>query len=219
MARSIFRPMRPVNSLVTLLLFAVAVNISLWGQAPTAELDFNAVQASEPSVRFTGGSATVGGIGGPGTPIGLPISVAIIKRDLAKCKEGLGLVDVQLSNIGKTFLTLPWSPDGAHTVAPLANAELEISYNDLGVTVTSEDGKTILAIAILFGNPLVSGSQLTLAPGQSAVLHNIKMHSRQGDLCVEYLTVAVTLSANRAVKSEGGYSLISQEKWRVQSQR
>jgi hypothetical protein len=218
MVRSIFCHTHPVNRLVALLLLGLAANIGLSGQARIPELDFKTAQASEPALHFTGGNATVGSVGGTGRIVAQPISVAIFKRDLASCKEGQGLIDVQLSNIGNNSLTLPWSPDGTHVVVPQEGAEVEIRFDILHVAITSGKGSGAVATLALFGNPLISGSQVTLPPGQSVLLRNIGIQSHQGDICGENLIAMVTLFTDRAVKTDGGYSLVSRERWSVQSQ-
>jgi hypothetical protein len=218
MVRSIFCHTRPVNRLVALLLLALAANIGLSGQARIPELDFKTAQASEPALHFTGGNATVGSVGGTGRIVAQPISVAIIKHDLASRKEGQGLLDVQLSNIGNKPVTLPWSPDGTHVVVHQEDAGVEIRFDMLHVAIKSEKGPGAVATVALFGNPLISGSQVTLPPGQSALLRNIGIRSHQGDTCGENLTAMVTLFTDRAVKAGGGYSLVSRERWSVQSQ-
>jgi hypothetical protein len=218
MVRSIFCHTRPVNRLVALLLFALAANIGLSGQAPIPKLDFKTAQVSEPALHFIGGNGTVGSVGGTGRIVDQPISVAIIERDLASCKEGHGLLDVQLSNIGNSSLTLPWSPDGTHVVVSQDGAGVEIRFDILNVAITSGKGAGAVATVALFGNPLIPGSQVTLPPGHSALLRNISIQSHQGDICGENLIATVTLFTDRAVKADGGHSLVSRERWSVQSQ-
>jgi hypothetical protein len=219
MVRSIFRHIRPVSKLAAPLLLALAGSTGLSSQASIIELDLNSVKTSEPALRFVGGNVQAGGgVGGPGTKVADPISVEMVERDLAGCKKGEALVSIKLSNISQNSLTLPWSPDGARVVVPSGDDPgAEIHFDDLHISVKNSKETTAIGAVALFGNPLIPESRLTLPPGASTLVRNVRIRSRQGNLCGADLIASVTVSTHRARKSDGGYSLISHERWRLQS--
>jgi len=210
--------MQLVNNFVFMLVFVFATVMFATGADSTTEIDFRVVLVSAPAIKFLGGTGSAGGVGGPDTAVIEPITVAIVDLQLSDCDSAERYANVQLSNSGSSPIRLPWSPDGARVVVAQGTADDQIPFDTLHVTLRSKRKPTVSVTRTLFGSLFVPGSQAMLLPGHSVLLRNIDLQSAGGSLCGADVVAEVAFSTNRASKSAEGYSLISQEKWRVQSQ-
>ena len=219
MAPSISRPTPSASKYASVLLFVLAAFLFAAGTDPAPEIDFRVVPVSAPALKFTGGTGSAGGVGGPGTDVAQHvIAVTIIDPQSANCAKTERYANVQLSNVGSSSLLLPWNPDGARVVVGQEGSDQQIPFDSLRVTLRSKEKSDVFVTRVLFAGRSFVGSQVTLLPGHSVFLRNIALQSPSGSLCGADVIAEVALSTHRAVKSREGYSLISQEQWRAQSQ-
>ena len=203
-----------IRAISRLLCVPMAIALGAGASSPP-EIDFRTVESSEPAINFLGGTGSAGSAGGTGIAKVRNLAIMIVSLS-SNCNESDPYASLRLLNKGLSALTLPWSPDGARVVE--AKDRDQITFDTLSVTIRGRHKPQIFVTRTLFGNRGVAESRLTLPAGGSTLLRNISLKTHEGSVCGTALAAEVALTSNQALKEGPGYSLHSQERWRIESQ-
>lgn len=217
MVQLTFRRMCRANRFAYIAVLVISTAMADLAADSSLEIDFRSVRVRPLALDTVGGRGAGGGIGGTGKAIAPPLTVTVVDTESAACNNAQRYANVRLVNNSSNPVVLPWTPDGSEII-PAKDAEDQVSFEILNVTLRSKKNPDQFVTRELFGRVSVPTSRASLLPGQSAFLRNIALPHRKDTLCGPDIVAEIGLSLDQAIKSGNGYSLSSQEKWRVQSE-
>ena len=103
-----------------------------------------------------------------GQPRRISLEIVKLRSDTLEV-GGEGRAEVHLRNVGETPIQIPWSKDSSVMRKALNPDHLEWEQGSLGVVLTDKENHTIAlksAEQWLFGSQFVTGSQMTVKPGE-----------------------------------------------------
>jgi hypothetical protein len=217
MAQSTSHHMHRANRVASVVAIVMCIVMAGVAAACPPQIDFRSVHTLPPAIKFVGGSGTGGSIGGTGRIIAPQLTVTVVDAESAACSHAQRYASMSLLNSSSKPVVLPWDPDGEQAVSAKVGED-QLNFETLSVTLVSKKKPDLFVMRELFGRAALPASQVTLLPGESALLRNIALpHEHDDTLCGQDVVAEVTLSSDRAVKSSKGYLLISQDRWRVRS--
>jgi hypothetical protein len=122
------------------------------------------VDATGP-IREMRRTASIGGGGSVGRKV--PLQVAMKTTGAPPDEDGKTVVEFNLTNSGKTDLIIPISPHPGDLEPANPNASYSLRVLGLFVTSDKKQAKVLQGGANLYGSDILTGTQISVAPGES----------------------------------------------------